>query len=1205
MDSGASHHMSPCLEHFTALRSSSVVRVWLADDSSLAVQGEGDVCVQGAFGPLCIRSVLYIPGLSLPLFSVAAAYDHGGAVVFQSEKVELYSSSHSVPVFAGQRVGNGWRLQVVPIPCPSAGHPATQATLECAACVHPDNTPCGKPCAIAVKGADTAKAKGTWQVWHARLGHMGWQQLKHVVSQGLASGLEVEGDFPSNPVCDACLEGKMHQHPFGVSSSRASKPFELIHTDLMGPVETLSAVGRHRYIMVIVDDFTRFAWVFFLRKKSQAPERLKLFFAFVRRQFEFSVMQVRSDRGGEFLAERLTTWFAELGVVHQLSIRNTPQQNGVAERYNRTLCDRARSMLLASGLPSRFWEHAVRYANWLSNRLPTSSLPSSGVPYTQLRGKAPNLAMAKVFGCLAHVWVDPGIQARKLKFGPRAQWGVFLGVSPESKGWEFYMLATREIGYLSRNAFFHEDRFLMDQRAGPALLPDEVLEHEFGADLGEKGSDPFPQEYVAPLVLPPRDPVASLDPLEGQGEPGAPQEVSPAVDEPVLLSQQSVELIESAGGSGPPSPSLSEGEPDCELGSGSSPHEVGSPERVVGEHEDSDSDSSSIELVAETGPSEVRRSSRVRFAPERFVPLQGGKSHDVIPPRALPVCGKPAVVMTPSLSGGAAWRKGNKSQGAAFMVVPTSKWQVPTTLKQAHASSFAEEWHEARLKELGRLDEMGTWSLVDRPPGANVLGSKWVFALKTKPDGTIDRFKARLVCQGFGQKEGVDFDETFANTAGKTTVRVFLALICCLGLKVKQMDVTTAFLYGAVDKDIYMRQAPGHEDGSGRVCRLVRALYGLKQAPRIWEEQLRSSLLGMGFASSHVDPCLYVLRKDGQVLFLLHFVDDILLASHSESLIEWVSAELCKEYAMTDMGEAQKYVGLHISHDRELGEMYVHQAPYITSLGEKFGVSGTSFPDTPLPCDFVLEHPWEQVGDDPPPSFQGKADPLLSPEEHKRYQQIVGSLNYVAHSVRLDVAFAVNQLSRAMQAPRARHLAAAERCIKYLLGTASLGLHFNKRSGMFLECFVDANYSSSGSKKAITGFLLKLGGSPVYWTARKQDRITTSTCDAESYAIMTSVQYLEFVRDLLEELGCTQVTPTPLFNDNTAAVSLCLDAVSHKKSVQLTRQMAYVRERTKFGVIAPLHVRTTDQPADFLTKRLDASSFARCIGLAGLCLVPS
>ena len=330
----------------------------------------------------------------------------------------------------------------------------------------------------------------------------------------------------------------------------------------------------------------------------------------------------------------------------------------------------------------------------------------------------------------------------------------------------------------------------------------------------------------------------------------------------------------------------------------------------------------------------------------------------------------------------------------------------------------------------------------------------------------------------------------------------------------------------------------------------------------------------------------------------------MLLASHSQALIDWVAGELCKQYAMTDMGEVRKYVGLYISHDREAGEMWVHQGPYITAMAEKYGVSGDSFPDTPLPYDFVLEHPWELAEEEPPPNFQGKPDPLLSHEGVKRYQQIVGALNYVAHSVWLDVAYAVNQLSRATRAPRGRHMAAAERCVLYLLGTANYGLHFTKRQGMNLECFVDANYSGTGSKKSMTGYLLCVGGAPVHWTSRKQDRVTTSTCDAESYATMAAVQYVEYLRDLLAELGCMQMSPTPVFNDNTATVRLCIDPVAHKKSVQLTRPMAYVRERTQFGLVAPLYINTKDQPADFLPKRLDGPAFTRCRELCALHDIP-
>jgi len=142
-------------------------------------------------------------------------------------------------------------------------------------------------------------------------------------------------------------------------------------------------------------------------------------------------------------------------------------------------------------------------------------------------------------------------------------------------------------------------------------------------------------------------------------------------------------------------------------------------------------------------------------------------------------------------------------------------------------------------------------------------------------------------------------------------------------------------------------EPPGHGDGTERVCKLRRALYGLKRSPRIWEEKLRSSLQGLGFVSSTVDPCLYTMRRDDQLVFILDFVDDMLIASHSQSHIDWVYTELCKEYALTDEGEPQKYVGFYISHDRARGEMFVHQAPYIHDKAERFGLTGV-LPLTPL-----------------------------------------------------------------------------------------------------------------------------------------------------------------------------------------------------------------------------------------------------------------
>jgi hypothetical protein len=254
-----------------------------------------------------------------------------------------------------------------------------------------------------------------------------------------------------------------------------------------------------------------------------------------------------------------------------------------------------------------------------------------------------------------------------------------------------------------------------------------------------------------------------------------------------------------------------------------------------------------------------------------------------------------------------------------------------------------------------RIWELGTWVLVDPPKGANILGCKWVYDLKTNPDGTLERFKARLVAQGFGQKEGVDYDETFASTAGRTTVRAFLAMVACKGYKTRQLDVSTVFLYGNVDKPIFMRQPLGHDDGSGRVCRLIRSLYGLKQASRIWQKRLEESLRALGFVKSQMDPSLHILQEGGKVCYLVEFVDDMCLASDDDSLLDEITRNLSAEFKINDLGPVEKYVGLYIVRDLQQGEMWVHQAPYVSKMVTKYNISVDNCPETPLPYDFILE----------------------------------------------------------------------------------------------------------------------------------------------------------------------------------------------------------------------------------------------------------
>jgi hypothetical protein len=202
------------------------------------------------------------------------------------------------------------------------------------------------------------------------------------------------------------------------------------------------------------------------------------------------------------------------------------------------------------------------------------------------------------------------------------------------------------------------------------------------------------------------------------------------------------------------------------------------------------------------------------------------------------------------------------------------------------------------------------------------MGVKWVFALKQDKHGVIERFKARLVAKGFMQREGVDFKEVFAPVSKHATLRVFLAMVAAGDMELHQLDVKTAFLYGDLEEEIFVEQPPGYAmDGRANVCRLRKSLYGLRQASRTWHKKLHEQLVAMGFKESDADLSLYVRDVDGDVVHVLVYVDDLLIASYGVAKVLEVKSAIMQVFDCRDMGEADLFpgsghpAGSGVSHD--------------------------------------------------------------------------------------------------------------------------------------------------------------------------------------------------------------------------------------------------------------------------------------------------
>ena len=239
---------------------------------------------------------------------------------------------------------------------------------------------------------------------------------------------------------------------------------------------------------------------------------------------------------------------------------------------------------------------------------------------------------------------------------------------------------------------------------------------------------------------------------------------------------------------------------------------------------------------------------------------------------------------------------------------------VPKTYEEALNSPHAKEWKAAMDVEFEALLANDTWDLRPLPPGRQPIKCKWVYAYKTKPDGSLDRFKARLVAKGYSQTPGTDFHETFSPTVKYESIRLALAVAATTEMELRQFDITTAFLNALLHTELYMQQVPGYEDLLQKhlVCFLKKALYGLRQASREWNQRIDAYLKAFKLTQSPVDSCVYFSDHEGQRLLIMLFVDDGLMISNNPSLMDSVLTFMKDVFITKVTLDPELYVGIHL-----------------------------------------------------------------------------------------------------------------------------------------------------------------------------------------------------------------------------------------------------------------------------------------------------
>lgn len=467
----------------------------------------------------------------------------------------------------------------------------------------------------------------------------------------------------------------------------------------------------------------------------------------------------------------------------------------------------------------------------------------------------------------------------------------------------------------------------------------------------------------------------------------------------------------------------------------------------------------------------------------------------------------------------------------------------------------------------------GTWETVPMDPSYNVVGCKWVFTIKRLHDGSIDRFKSRLVAKGFHQQPGIDFHETFNPVIKHATIRLVLGVAVSRDWPLRQLDVNNAFLQGNLTEEVYMSQPPGFvdKDNPGFVCRLKKAIYGLKQAPRAWYTELKTFLLSVRFKYSLSDTSLFILKSEKQFVYILIYVDDILVTGSCPKLVDRIIETLARRFSLKDLGHLSYFLGLK-AHRTKAG-LRLTQQRYTTDLLIRTQMEHAKPVATPMSSTDSLTQ---------------RGDPMPEPT---LYRATVGSLQYLALT-RPDISFAVNRLSQFMQKPTTAHWEAAKRVLRYLAGTVTHGIFFSSSTPLTLHAYSDADWGGDRDDYTSTGaYIVYLGKQPISWSSRKQKGVARSSTESEYRSVAVTAAELRWIISLAGELGISLTGTPTIFCDNIGATHLSANPVFHSRMKHIALDYHFVRELVQAGILRVSHISSADQLADALTKPLPRTRF--------------
>ena len=514
--------------------------------------------------------------------------------------------------------------------------------------------------------------------------------------------------------------------------------------------------------------------------------------------------------------------------------------------------------------------------------------------------------------------------------------------------------------------------------------------------------------------------------------------------------------------------------------------------------------------------------------------------------------------------------------------------EEPKSFSEANSSEQKEDWQQAINSELLSIWTNNVWHEEDLPEGIKPLTTKWVFKIKRGEHGQIIKFKARLCVRGFEQQHGIDFEEVFSPVMRHNSLRTLLSLAAVHDYEVKQMDVTTAFLHGELEEDVYIWAPEGSGFDPGTVLKLDKSIYGLKQAPRVFNTSLNKHIVErMGFKQCITDPCVYIKETPSGPIYLAVYVDDLLIIGKNIEEVNTVKVDLSKEFMMEDRGDVEYILGIQVIRDRKERTLTIKQTQYAKDVVKRFKMHNSK-------CRLKVPiHPNTKFNSDDCPQTQADIDFM----KRVPYRSAIGSLMYLATCTRPDISYAVSMCASFMHNPGQVHWDAVKNILAYVNSTQDRGITYGSRECSqemtdLVYAYVDADHAGdTDNRRSRTGYVMMLHGGAVSWKTRLQDRTSMSSTEAEYYAASEGFGEAKWFRMLLAEIGVQLINPTVILEDNKSCINLSENPVYQYRTKQIETRHHQLREAVRYKEIVLQHISTELQVADALTKGLEWRQF--------------